>query len=207
LGARDTNGQRRSVDVSAAAAEGLTPKDADLVAALGRGEAEALGTLYERHGATVLGVLRRYARGLGDAELEDLRQEAFLTALDAAPRYRQSGSVRSWLCGIAIQLGRNRSRRARWRRGLVERFGGRGTGVARTVADPVEGAAGARLDAEKALGGLPSAQREVLLLHVVEELSGAEIAVALGIAEKTVWTRLHRARKAMREALAEGEGD
>lgn len=208
MAADDTHRYRRSADGAAVEPQGDPPgaQDSDLVAALARGEPEALGILYERHGATILRVLRRYTRGLADTDLEDLRQEVFLTALDAAPRYRQTGSVRSWLCGIAVQLGRNRSRRSLWRRGLVERFGGLSTGVAKTVSDPVEGVVGSRLEAERALRVLPAAQREVLLLHVVEELSGPEIATALGINEKTVWTRLHRARKAMREALAEGEG-
>ena len=65
----------------------------------------------------------------------------------------------------------------------------------------VESAVGARVEVKRALAILPEPQREVLLLHVVENFSGDEIAEALGISPKTVWTRLHRARKSMRKAL------
>ncbi len=184
-----------------------TPKDAEprddaLVAALTEGDTAALGQLYERHGATILGILRRYARSLPEAEIEDLRQEVFLTALTAAHRFGGRGSVRSWLCGIAIRSAQARSRRRTLRRRLLKVFGGRGPGFSPPREDPVAGPVEARLDATRALAKLTETQREVLLLHVVEGLSGSEIATALEVNEKTVWTRLHRARKGMREALA-----
>jgi RNA polymerase sigma-70 factor (ECF subfamily) len=47
----------------------------------------------------------------------------------------------------------------------------------------------------------------VLLLREVEELSGAEIAEALGVAEGTVKSRLARARDALRRALVASEGN
>ena len=66
---------------------------------------------------------------------------------------------------------------------------------------------GARVDVTRALEALPEPQRQVLLLHVVDNLSGEEIATALGISPKTVWTRLHRARQTMRKHVARsGDG-
>ncbi|MFM2119864.1 MAG: hypothetical protein RL722_1332 [Pseudomonadota bacterium] len=58
-----------------------------------------------------------------------------------------------------------------------------------------------KLDTEKALATLPDAQRAVLLLVVVEELSYAEVAEVLGIPPGTVMSRLSRARAAMRLAM------
>ena len=58
---------------------------------------------------------------------------------------------------------------------------------------------------EKALARLPEAQRQVLLLHTVEGMGDDEIAGALGIAVKTVSTRLHRARATLYEHL-HGDG-
>jgi RNA polymerase sigma-70 factor (ECF subfamily) len=177
--------------------------DRELMARLAQGQPEPLGELYNRHAAVIFRVLRRYVRGAQQSELEDLCQEVFLTAYEVAPRFKGEGTVRSWLCGIAIRLGRGRQRK-RWVRGqLLSKFGGQSTGLAREVDDPIEGAVSSRIDLEKALAVLPKAQREVLLLHVIENLSGEEIAAALGISSKTVWTRLHRARQKMRVALSE----
>jgi RNA polymerase sigma-70 factor (ECF subfamily) len=60
---------------------------------------------------------------------------------------------------------------------------------------------------QQALLTLSLDHRAVLLLREVEELSGAEIAEALGVAEGTVKSRLARAREALRLALAAREGD
>jgi len=60
-----------------------------------------------------------------------------------------------------------------------------------------------RSDLERAIGRLPSEQREVLLLREVEDMSYAEIAATLGIGEGTVKSRLARARVA---ALAHYRG-
>jgi RNA polymerase sigma-70 factor, ECF subfamily len=48
--------------------------------------------------------------------------------------------------------------------------------------------------------------REILLLCEVEEMSYQEIAETLGIAQGTVMSRLHRARKALRGLLQEQLG-
>ena len=178
-------------------------EDTELVAQLAAGEAQALGELYMRHAAVVFRVIKRYARQLTESECEDLCQDVFLTAFDVAGRFEGKGTVRSWLCGIAIRMGRGKQRQRFLRGQLLDRHGGQSTGLAREVHDPVEGAVQSRLDLTKALTVLPEAQREVLLLHVVENMSGEEIAAVLGISSKTVWTRLHRARQKMRAALSE----
>ena len=174
---------------------------------LAGGDAEPLGELFLRYGKMVHSVLRRYAVGAAEAELDDLVQEVFLTLFESAPRYLESGKLRSWLCGIAVRKARS-GRRKNWLRdNLLRRFGGGGAGIAVMHESTVESQAGARVEVTRALAVLPEPQREVLLLHVVENLSGEEIAEALGISPKTVWTRLHRARQAMRAALEEEAGD
>ena len=54
----------------------------------------------------------------------------------------------------------------------------------------------------ESLQALPEAQREVVCLSVVAELSADDIAVALAIEPKTVWTRLYRARRRLAELFA-----
>jgi RNA polymerase sigma-70 factor (ECF subfamily) len=54
---------------------------------------------------------------------------------------------------------------------------------------------------ERALATLPLAQREVLLLVAVENMSPAEVATMLGATPETVRQRLSRARAMLAEAL------
>jgi RNA polymerase sigma-70 factor, ECF subfamily len=59
---------------------------------------------------------------------------------------------------------------------------------------------------ERAIRALPTAQREVLVLRDVEGLSAGEVGRVLGIGERAVKSRLHRARVALRETLAPALG-
>ena len=52
-----------------------------------------------------------------------------------------------------------------------------------------------------AIGRLPSRLREVLILRAIEGLSQAEAAEALGVTEKSVETRLYRARRRLAELV------
>ena len=53
------------------------------------------------------------------------------------------------------------------------------------------------------VGQLPPHLREVVVLHVVANLPGNEVAAMLGISLRTVWTRLHRARVALHNLLGD----
>ncbi len=156
------------------------------------GNLEALGVLYERYGRLVYSLTSRYAQLTSRADVEDLGQEVFLAVAGSASRYRDTGgSVRGWLCGVAIRKAKE-SRRSSWLRGtLLGRFFAE---RATTHADPAP-ASEARMEMSRALESLPAAMREVLELHLFDGLSATDIALTLGISENTVWTRLHRARE------------
>ena len=62
-------------------------------------------------------------------------------------------------------------------------------------------AAAVQRDLAAALAGLPAGDRDVLLLIAWADLSYEETAAALGIPVGTVRSRLHRARRKVREAL------
>ncbi|HET9388910.1 MAG TPA: sigma-70 family RNA polymerase sigma factor, partial [Steroidobacteraceae bacterium] len=55
---------------------------------------------------------------------------------------------------------------------------------------------------EEAIDALPEVFRTVLVLRVVEELSGVEVAVCLGLNETTVRTRLYRAQQRLKDDVA-----
>jgi RNA polymerase sigma-70 factor (ECF subfamily) len=179
--------------------EAAASSDAALMSQLAKGEIGALGELYDRYHEPV----RRFiARATADAEdVDDLVQATFLAATKSAERYDGRPSCRPWLVGIAVQLLRRRRRSFGRFAAVLELL--RGTGIA---ASDSRSALQARTDVERALAKLSEVKRLTLLMAGVEGLSCAEIAAAMEVPIGTVWTRLHAARRELRESLNEGEG-
>ncbi|MCP4806429.1 MAG: RNA polymerase sigma factor [Proteobacteria bacterium] len=174
--------------------------DADCMRALATGDLSALAPLHDRHAQAIRSLLLRLDSQLAHESAEDLCQEVFLTLADKAGRYQEQGKLRSFLFGIAVRQARSARRRRAWRNVLHFRQGDASAGVA-LRADRPDARAEARMEVQRALDGLSANHREILVLAVVEGLPGAEVAAALDISENAVWTRLHRARKALGERL------
>ncbi len=165
----------------------------------------AFAPVFERHHAAI----HRYlARRLGTDLADELAAEVFAVAFAKRRRYDRSfDDARPWLFGIATRLVRRHARRE-----LREL-----RAYARTGVDPALPSHAERVDAETdsaaagpalaaALAALPRAERDVLLLYAWGELGYPEIAAALSISPGTVKSRLHRARRRVRESL-KGEID
>jgi RNA polymerase sigma-70 factor (ECF subfamily) len=178
--------------------------DDRLMAILARGEMYPLAELYARYGKVVRATIQRFAPEISAAEAEELGQDVFLALAQTAGRYERGRRLRAWLAGIAVNKARG-WRRATWlRRRLLKRHHRDAVGIFAVRSEAPDTEAERREELRQALARLPAAQREVLLLSVVEGFTGEEIAQILGIRPKTVWTRLHRARRAM-TLLLEGE--
>jgi RNA polymerase sigma-70 factor (ECF subfamily) len=163
---------------------------------LAAAESSALGELYDRYHET----LRRFiARATSDApDVDDLIHATFLAAAKSAARYDGRASCRPWLIGIAVQyLRRRRQTLGRFLK-VLSSFCGAGASF-----DP-RPALQARGEIERALHVLSEPKRLAFLMAEVEGLSCPEIAAVLGIPIGTVWTRLHAARRELRQALQEG---
>src|ERR1700760_2148591 len=163
----------------------------------------AFGVIFDRHGSTLL---RFLARRVDPAEAEDLLGEVFRIAFERRSAFEQErDSARPWLYGIAANLV------ARHHRSEARRF----RAMARVPAgrpldeDPAERAVAAADATARwtrvmdAIGTLPEAERQVLLLFAWEELSYDEIALALGVPVGTVRSRLSRGRARL-TALTQG---
>jgi len=148
--------------------------------------------------------LHRYlARRLGASVADELAAETFAVAFRRWDRLDPERPVRPWLYGIAANLVRHHWRKERR---MLRAY-------ARTGVDPVlaeEDDTVERADADSrqrelatALAELRRDEREVLLLHAWAELTGAEIASALGLPIGTVKSRLSRAREKLRNQLTE----
>jgi RNA polymerase sigma factor (sigma-70 family) len=162
---------------------------------------EEFAALFDRHYSAIHGYL---ARRVGAGRADDLASETFLVAFDSRRRFDLSHrSARPWLYGIASNLV------ARHRRAEMRHY--RAIARAGTPTDAVDGHAlrvAAEVDAAAqrprlaaALTRMAERDREVLLLVAWGGLSCEEAAEALGIPSGTARSRLHRARRQMRDTL------
>jgi RNA polymerase sigma factor (sigma-70 family) len=166
-----------------------------------RGRPDAFVEVVQRHEVAVHGFLARRA---GRQVADDLLGEVWVRAFAARDRYDVVyDDARPWLYGIARNV-----LRAHWRSRPVEDSSG-----PERAADPWDDVV-ERLDSAAALRHIGQAvralrpdERDVLLLVVWEQLTPAEAAVVLGIAQGTARSRLHRARAALRSALAESSAE
>jgi RNA polymerase sigma-70 factor (ECF subfamily) len=183
---------------------GAGDDDVELVAAMARGEADALGALYDRHAPHMLALAKRIVAT--PAAAEDIVQDVFLEAWKKARSYDPGrGGVKSWL------LLRTRSRCIDHRRAANQ-------SRASLVSDEfwAEHAAAPASDVSfvpdhgairRALSALPQDQREALWLGYFEGLSSSEIASRLGCPVGTIKTRVAAALSKLRSALADRVGE
>jgi RNA polymerase sigma-70 factor, ECF subfamily len=171
------------------------------------GEGDAFRVIMQRGNQQ----LYRVARGIvhDDAEAEDVVQETYARAFAALGDFRGEASVMTWLTRIALNEARGRLRSRRTMVGLNEVESAERAGALivfptqASASDPEVDAARTQIRAliERAVDDLPEGFRMVFIMRDVQGCSGAETAACLDIKPETVKTRLHRARRLLREAL------
>jgi len=170
------------------------------VRALAKGDAAAATRLYDTFQADVLGWCWRLGSGLIDPE--DAAHDVFVVALARIGSFRGQSSMRTWMYGVTRRVLANHRRRARTRL-LRERLTKRGevwgTDRGPTPADAASSSEQRRL-VHECLESLSAKHREVIVLCSLEGRTGREVAELLGVPEATVYSRLHYARTAFREA-------
>ena len=155
--------------------------------------------------------LYRLARGIvrNDAEAEDVVQEAYFRAFTHLGDFRGDSSLATWLSRITINeaLGRLRSQRPTVDLVTFE--------TQRTPAEIIQFPLTSKSDdpeqtmaqrqilqlVEQATDKLPEVYRIVFITRVIEGMSVEETAEILNLRPETVKTRLHRARRLVREQL------
>jgi RNA polymerase sigma factor (sigma-70 family) len=177
-----------------------TIDDYTLLRAWGEGERAAAERLFERH---VSAVRRFFANKVDDPA--DLVQTTFLACLESSAKFRGSSSFRTYLLSIArFQLYHHyRTRGMQERKRLA-------TSVSVDVG-PSPSTLFSRAMRDHALlvalRSIPLPLQVILELAYWEDLSGEELSEILEIPLNTVYTRLHRAKQKLREALARAERD
>ena len=165
----------------------------ELLAAAGRGDAEARRELYETCHRQVY---RLMVRMVGIQDAADVAQQVFLQLFRKLEQFSGRSSFRTWLYRLAVNEALQYLRKERrW-------------SFAELAREPVGQAAGmvaerqARQELlETALARIDPDQRALFLLREIDGLSYREIAGAVGIPEGTVGSRLNRVRRELRELL------
>jgi RNA polymerase sigma-70 factor (ECF subfamily) len=129
----------------------------------------------------------------------DLAQESFVKAYRAFETLEDHTRARSWLYQIASRTALDELRRRKILRFVP--WTGESRGSALSAEDV---ALHGRLsgEMERALASIPERQRNALILAELHDLTGLELAAALGVSHVAARALLTRARESLRQALA-----
>lgn len=195
-----------------------------MVQALLRGDERAFEWLVRQHHTTLVRLALRY---VGDPAIaEEVAQDTWLQVLKGLGRFQFRSSLKTWMTQILMNRARTRARRDRrslsftdaWLAVLEDgepavdqdRFvpsdspsnADRWASAPRPFV-PEEQVLTHETQAivQRAISGLPVAQREVITLRDIEGRSAAEVCNTLGLSETNQRVLLHRARSRVRAAL------
>lgn len=165
------------------------------------GDRGALEALLARHQAQIY----RFSRAMCDnpEDAGDVLQDTMLALARHVSSIR-GPSLSTWLYAVARSGCAKKRRRSRFAPAHTLDVHDATLPVADPGRSPEASLASARLDLalQDAIASLEPMYREVLLLRDVEGMSAAEVAATLGVREGAVKSRLHRARRQVRDALA-----
>lgn len=142
---------------------------------------------------------------------DELYQDTFLTAMERIGQLHndEGANPKSYLLSVAVRLWKNKRRKAAWRSRIApeQSMDAPGGDALRADAGLRESIEREVLEAEerrcvqRAVAALPEKYRVAILLFYMEELSVAEISTVLHIPGGTVKSRLHQARKLLKQYL------
>jgi RNA polymerase sigma-70 factor, ECF subfamily len=191
-GRRVVAGEAILSDAATVERDGATNQDAMLEA------------LVREHSRLVYRITYSVLRQHHDAE--DATQETFMRVLRYSSKLAGVEDPKTWLARIAWRVAVDRSKKRRWVREIpLENSDKPPAEVPASDSSADETVHGSQLGTvlEKLIAALPSKLREPLILSTIEEMSPRNVAATLGINEAAVRSRIFRARKILKEKLAE----
>ena len=176
-------------------------EDMALVERCRAGDLAAFEELYRAHAGKLFSVACRMIGNRTDAE--DLLQEIFLSAHRKLDGFRGEAALGTWLYRLAtnhcLDYLRSRAARTDQLTDALDEEPGQFTAGSPGLAEQTV----TRMDLERALARLPEGCRAAFVLHDVQGLEHREVAQALGIAEGTSKSQVHKARQRLRTLLSE----
>ena len=174
--------------------------EAQLVAALKRGESRAHKVVYERYAGKMLAVCTRYCANRDDAE--EVMIDGFMRVSEKIEQFREDGSFEVWNRRVKVTeslmfLRKNKQ----WRQEVS---------IDDVTVEPDYAWADTAVnenDLLRMVNQLPDGYRTVFNLYAIEGYSHAEIAEMLGISEGTSKSQLSRARMLLQANIKKLEQD
>ena len=168
------------------------------------GDTAVYEILVRRHNQRLYRTIRAILRD--DRDVEDVMQLAYIDAYTHLDQFKGDAKFSTWLTRIAVNRAIRSGHGERRQLSLVARDEDADVAIAHTAApgiDPEHAMYGRELNTvlESLVDELPDQFRVVFVMREVEGLSTAETAASLSINEETVKTRLHRAKRLLRDQL------
>jgi RNA polymerase sigma-70 factor, ECF subfamily len=163
--------------------------DENLAAAAAAGNRAAFEALLRRHYDRIHGFAWQLTGSRTDAD--DITQEVCCTLVEKIGRFRGEARFTTWLTGITFNACRDFRRRRRSLGGMIDRL----TVLAGLAATPDGRDAYDAVWLKSAVARLKPALRDTVVLVIGQQLTHAEAAEILGVAENTVAWRMHEARR------------
>lgn len=178
-------------------ADDLSGELEELVLAAQAGDRGAMQQLWCQHRRWLAVILTAHAPR--EAEVADLLQEVAVTMVTKIETLQDTQALRPWLRQVAINIARTAARRQRPMRRLSDT---EADGVTETVpADSQRGESYRRILQQMA--ELPLKYREPLMLRAIKDMTYQQIGEVLELPVTTVETRISRARRMLRELVAD----
>ncbi|MBI3192356.1 MAG: sigma-70 family RNA polymerase sigma factor [Pedosphaera parvula] len=178
--------------------------DAELIAAVLKGDAASFEPLVVKYQPRVFATARRYARR--DSEVADIVQEAFLKAFQKLGSYRAEAPFEHWLMRLTVRTCYDflRSHQRNRETALADFTEEEDQWLEKFAAQPDdadERASAARDLVQRVLAQLPADARLIIQLLEIEERSIKEISEITGWSIPLVKVRAFRARARMKKCL------
>jgi RNA polymerase sigma-70 factor (ECF subfamily) len=189
------------------------PDEAELVARARRKDGSAIALIIRQQNQRLYRIARSILRD--DFEAEDALQEAYIRAFTGLASFRGESRLGTWLARIVMNeaLGRLRRRKPSVDFDTFAKTPEAGAEIIRFPAqnpdlDPETAMAQREIRAllERAIDALPEVFRTVLVARLIEGMSIEETAELFDIRPETVKTRLHRARRLLKDEMEKHVG-
>jgi RNA polymerase sigma-70 factor (ECF subfamily) len=178
-------------------ADTTTDLDGDLITAAMAGNRQAIEALLRRHYDRIHSLAWQLTGSRSDAD--DIAQDVCCTLVEKLAGFRREAKFSTWLCGIVLNACRDFRRRRRSFLGFAEKLA--------VIAGLNRGPDGRDLHEvvwlQSKIAQMKPVYRDTVILVAGQQLSHAEAAEILGVAEATVSWRMHEARRLI--AAARGE--
>ena len=168
--------------------------DADLLVAAISGDRDAFADLLRRHYDRIHGLAWHLTGSRADAD--DIAQDVCCALVEKIGSFRGEAKFTTWLCGITFNACRDLRRRRRSFAGLAEKL----TVLAGLASAPDGRDLHDAIWLKSAIARLKPVYRDTAVLVVGQQLSHAEAAEILGVAEATVSWRMSEVRRMLTAA-------